>query len=81
MGMVLLFSLSDCIDDVSNRYATYDEIASNFPGDIQSKLAKYITDPSGWAGWENGKRAVHGSQKFDWVNYMNLQPFSPHWQK
>lgn len=73
------FPFSDYIDDVSNRYATYEEIANNFPGDNQSQtLAKYITDPSGWGSdGENGKASSPrgNPKKFDWVNYMNFQLF------
>ena len=41
------FLLTDYIDDVSNRYATYDEIRSSFPNAEKFEMAKYISDPSG----------------------------------
>lgn len=42
------YFLTDYLDDVSGRYATYDEINANFPNDPQKQeLAKYISDPTG----------------------------------
>ncbi|MFI5134405.1 MAG: hypothetical protein ACHQD9_01000 [Chitinophagales bacterium] len=71
------FPFTDYLDDCSNRYATYDEIAANFPNDqVKQELAKYITDPSGFGSdGENGvKSSPRGNpKKFDWINYMNLQ--------
>ncbi|MBL7963204.1 MAG: hypothetical protein JNM31_05080 [Flavobacteriales bacterium] len=41
--------LSDKLDDVSERYATWDEISRAFPGDTaRQQMARYISDPSGW---------------------------------
>jgi hypothetical protein len=43
-----VYILSDYVDDVSDRYATYDEISANFPNDPNAQeLAKYISDPTG----------------------------------
>jgi len=71
------FPFTDYLDDASNRYATYDEIAANFPNDpTKQELAKYIADPSGFGSdGENGKySSPRGNpNKFDWINYMNLQ--------
>ncbi len=41
------FLLTDYIDDVSDRYATYDELRASFPESKQYEMAKYISDPSG----------------------------------
>ncbi|MEO0311554.1 MAG: hypothetical protein RIQ89_1211 [Bacteroidota bacterium] len=42
------YFLTDYLDDVSNRYATYDEINAAFAGDpTRQELAKYISDPTG----------------------------------
>jgi hypothetical protein len=39
---------SDYLDDVSDRYPTYSEIASSYSGDpIKQQLALYISDPTG----------------------------------
>lgn len=41
------YFFSDFLDDVSERYATYEELRAAFPDDEQFELAKYISDPSG----------------------------------
>jgi hypothetical protein len=41
------FFLTDYLDDVSDRYATYNELQSAFPDPTQYELAKYISDPTG----------------------------------
>lgn len=41
------YFLTDYLDDVSNRYATYDELRASFPDDVNFELAKYIADPTG----------------------------------
>jgi hypothetical protein len=41
------FFLTDYLDDVSDRYATYDELRSTFTDKEQYEMAKYISDPSG----------------------------------
>lgn len=41
------YFLTDYLDDVSNRYATYEELRSSFPGQNTFELAKYISDPTG----------------------------------
>lgn len=39
---------SDRLDDVSDRYATYDEIAERYPNDpVKQEMARYISDPTG----------------------------------
>ncbi|MBL0126720.1 MAG: hypothetical protein IPP83_04515 [Flavobacteriales bacterium] len=49
-GMELNYIMftDDHIDDVSDRYATYDEISKAYPGDPRRQaLARYISDPTG----------------------------------
>jgi hypothetical protein len=41
------FFLTDYLDDVSDRYATYEELKASFPDQENYELAKYISDPSG----------------------------------
>jgi hypothetical protein len=40
--------LSDMLDNVSERYATYDEIGTVYADSTQQFLARYISDPTGW---------------------------------
>ncbi len=42
------YFLTDYLDDVSGRYATYDELKASFPDQNKYELAKYITDPTGY---------------------------------
>ncbi len=41
------YFFTDYLDDVSGRYATYEELAASFPDLNQFILSKYISDPSG----------------------------------
>jgi hypothetical protein len=41
------YFLTDYLDDVSDYYATYQELHSSFPETEKYELAKYISDPSG----------------------------------
>ena len=41
------YFLTDYLDDVSGRYATYEELASSFSDPQQLAMAKYISDPTG----------------------------------
>ena len=41
------YFLTDYLDDVSGRYATYDELKASFPNPVDFELAKYISDPTG----------------------------------
>jgi hypothetical protein len=41
------YFLTDYLDDVSNRYATYEELKASFPDATNYELAKYISDPTG----------------------------------
>ena len=42
------YFITDYLDDVSDRYATYDELAAAFPDNNDYELSKYITDPTGY---------------------------------
>lgn len=42
------YFFTDYLDDASDRYATYDELAVNFPDPTQYEISKYVTDPSGY---------------------------------
>jgi hypothetical protein len=42
------YFITDYLDDVSERYATYDELAANFSDPNDYELSKYITDPTGY---------------------------------
>jgi hypothetical protein len=41
------YFLTDYLDDVSDRYATYKELQASFPDPESYEIAKYISDPSG----------------------------------
>jgi hypothetical protein len=41
------YFLTDYLDDVSNRYATYEELRASFPDEASFEMAKYISDPTG----------------------------------
>ncbi|REK51024.1 MAG: hypothetical protein DWQ48_02735 [Bacteroidetes bacterium] len=41
------YFFTDYLDDVSGRYATYEELLSSFPDQLRFELAKYISDPTG----------------------------------
>ena len=40
--------LTDMLDNVSDRYPTYDEIGKVYADSTQQYLARYISDPTGW---------------------------------
>lgn len=47
--MTYIMFTNDHIDDVSDRYSTYDEIDAAYPGDTRAQqLARYISDPTGY---------------------------------
>ncbi len=48
--------LTDMLDNVSERYATYDEIGKVYADSTQQFLARYISDPTGWG--------TNGTQEF-----------------
>jgi hypothetical protein len=48
MEFSYIMFMDDMIDDVSDRYATFDEIDAAYVGDpVQQALARYISDPTG----------------------------------
>jgi hypothetical protein len=40
--------ISDMLDAVSDRYATYNELGRAYPDSAQQYMARYISDPTGW---------------------------------
>ena len=69
------YFLSDYLDDVSNRYATYEELNSSFPDAVDYNLAKYISDPSGKGTNGNIDNAsIRGNPgKKDSFTYVSLE--------
>jgi hypothetical protein len=68
---------TDFLDDVSDRYATYQEIRNTFPNDpVKQELAIYISDPTG-----KGTNGVPGPatsprgnpKKNDMFSYIGLE--------
>ena len=43
-----LMFMTDMLDDVSDRYATFDEIDATYTTSGDQELARYIGDPTGW---------------------------------
>lgn len=43
-----LMFMTDKLDDVSDRYATYDQIDAAYQSEQDRTLARYISDPTGW---------------------------------
>ncbi|MBK6371013.1 MAG: hypothetical protein IPF64_14640 [Flavobacteriales bacterium] len=56
-----LMFLTDMLDDVSDRYATYDEIDAAYSTTGEQGLARYISDPTGWG--TNGEIGIVTSQR------------------
>ena len=69
---------NDVIDDVSDRYATYDEIDEAYVGDpVQQQLARYISDPTG-RGTDGTPRVLYTSPRgnpglLDSMSYLSLE--------
>lgn len=42
------YFFTDYLDDVSDGYATYEELRAAFPNNGEFETAKYISDPTGW---------------------------------
>ncbi len=67
----------DHLDDVSDRYATYDEIGNAYPGDTRRQaLARYISDPTG--DGTDGTTGVYTSQRgnpglLDAISFVNFE--------
>ncbi len=53
---------NDMVDNVSDRYATWDEIQSAYPNDpVRQELARYISDPTGWGS--DGTESIRTSPR------------------
>ena len=68
--------ITDYLDDVSDRYATYEEIKANFPEEYKQDLAKYISDPSGKGtnGFEGVATSQRGNhRKTDGYAFLSLE--------
>ncbi|HNR48872.1 MAG TPA: hypothetical protein PKN14_06450 [Bacteroidia bacterium] len=68
--------VTDYLDDVSQRYATYEEINANFPDPEKQQLAKYISDPTGRGtdGFEGPQTSKRGNyRKTDGYAYLSLE--------
>ena len=68
------YFLTDYLDDVSGRYATFDEIQS-FPDLTQYELARYISDPSGLgtSGYQDPLPAREESGAVDSFTYVSIE--------
>jgi hypothetical protein len=68
--------ITDYLDDVSDRYATYEEINANFPDPEKQKLAIYISDPTGKGtnGFEGPYTSQRGNnRKTDGYAFLSLE--------
>ncbi len=69
--------ITDKLDDVSDRYATYEEIGAAFPGDSTSQyLARYISDPTGWGtdGTVSERTSRRGNPGLpDYFSYLSIE--------
>lgn len=67
----------DLVDDVSDRYATYDEINATYSGDARAQaLARYISDPTG--DGTDGTTGVFTSKRgnpglLDAISFFNFE--------
>ena len=79
------YFLTDYLDDVSGRYATFDELRSSFPDATQYELARYISDPtgrgtSGYPGPATSPRGNPGqNDSFTYVSFEASYKFT--WKK
>ncbi len=54
---------TDQLDNVSERYASYDEIARAYPNSVEDQLlARYISDPTGW-GTNGEPQSIYTSRR------------------
>ena len=69
------YFLTDYLDDVSDRYATYDELKASFPDAKNFELAKYIADPTGKGtnGIITGASKRGNPNKKDTYTYVSLE--------
>lgn len=71
-----LMFLTDMLDDVSDRYATYDEIDETYTDPRDQELARYISDPTGWG--TDGELSKYTSRRgnpglLDSFSYLSLE--------
>ncbi|MBP8823561.1 MAG: hypothetical protein KBH07_07960 [Flavobacteriales bacterium] len=52
---------TDMLDAVSDRYATYAELAQAYPDSTTQMMARYISDPTGWG--TNGQENLFSSRR------------------
>jgi len=68
---------TDKLDDVSDRYATWNEIDQTYPGDpSRQELARYISDPTGWGtiGTIDPKTSPRGNPQLpDGISYFSVE--------
>ena len=69
------YFLTDYLDDVSNRYATYEELRASFPDEASFEMAKYISDPSGQGTYGFQKTASRrgNADVNDAFTYLSLE--------
>jgi len=79
--------ITDLLDNVSDRYATYAELGKVYPGDSTSQyMARYISDPTGWGtdatnGYRTSRRGNPGlPDNFSYFSFEVSYKFrrSPH---
>ena len=69
---------SDQLDNVSERYAGYNEIAAAYPDDpAKQNLARYISDPTGW-GTDGDPNSKYTSRRgnpalYDAFTYLSFE--------
>ncbi|MBL7952285.1 MAG: hypothetical protein JNM62_11270 [Flavobacteriales bacterium] len=71
-----LMFMSDMLDDVSDRYATYDEIDATYTSVRDQTLARYISDPTGWG--TDGEISIRTSNRgnpglLDSFSYFSME--------
>ncbi len=78
VGMELSYYsfFTDMLDGVSNRYATYAELAKAYPDSATQMLARYISDPTGWG--TSGEEGIVTSRRGnpglkDSFSYFNVE--------
>ncbi|MCB9169494.1 MAG: hypothetical protein H6597_06250 [Flavobacteriales bacterium] len=77
MEFSYLAFFTDKLDDVSDRYATYDELAETYPDDLERQLlARYISDPTGFGtdGTTGYRTSPRGNPELpDALSYLSLE--------
>jgi len=71
-----LMFMTDMLDNVSDRYATYAEIDAAYSDATSRELARYIGDPTGWgnAGEQNFLTSRRGNPGLlDSFSYLSLE--------